>query len=120
MVCELIYLKYTKNFLEKTMPSILLINDNKIVSRLLKLSSEKNGYNLEEVSTLDSSGDSYDVVFVDSDKYSDALMEQIESKLNYEQLGYIGIKQERAPEGFDLVIEKPFLNRFSRITKKQK
>ncbi len=91
------------------MPSILLINENKIVSRLLQLSSEKNGYNLEEVSTLDSSGDSYDVIFVDSDKYSDALMGQIESKLNYEQLGYIGTKQETAPEGFDLLIEKPFL-----------
>ena len=91
------------------MPSILLINENKIVSRLLQLSSEKNGYSLEEVSTLDSSGDSYDVIFVDSDKYSDTLMEQIESKLKYEQLGYIGIKQESAPDGFNLLIEKPFL-----------
>lgn len=91
------------------MPSILLINENKIVSRLLQLSSEKNGYNLEEVTALDSSGDSYDIIFVDSDKYSDALMGQIESKLNYEQLGYIGTKQETAPEGFNLVIEKPFL-----------
>ena len=92
------------------MPSILLINENKIVSRLLQLSSEKNGYNLEEVSTLDgTSGDSYDVIFIDGDKHSDALMGQIESKLNYDQLGYIGSKQETVPTGFDLVIEKPFL-----------
>ena len=91
------------------MPSILLINENKIVSRLLQLSSEKNGFNLEEVSALDSSGDSYDVIFVDSDKYSDALMGEIESMLNYGQLGYIGTKQETAPSGFSLVIEKPFL-----------
>jgi len=92
------------------MPSILLINENKIVSRLLQLSSEKNGYNLEEVSTIDgSSGDFYDVIFIDGDKHSNELMGQIESKLNYEQLGYIGVKQETAPDGFDFVIEKPFL-----------
>jgi uncharacterized membrane protein len=91
------------------MPSILLINDNKIVSRLLQLSSEKNGYNLKEVSTLESLGGSYDVVFVDGDKYNDSLMGEIESKLRYGQLGYIGTKQGTTPEGFNLVIEKPFL-----------
>jgi uncharacterized membrane protein len=91
------------------MPSILLINDNKIVSRLLQLSSEKNGYNLEEVTILDNSGGSYDVVFIDSDRYSDELMREIESKLKYGKLGYIGVKQETVPEGFDIVIEKPFL-----------
>jgi len=91
------------------MPSILLINDNKIVSRLLQLSSEKNGYNLEEITALDSSGDSYDVIFIDSDRYSDDLLREIESKLKYGKLGYIGVKQETTPEGFDIVIEKPFL-----------
>lgn len=91
------------------MPSILLINDNKIVSRLLQLSSEKNGYNLEEVTAVDSSGDSYDVIFIDSDRYSDELLGEIESKLKYGKLGYIGVKQETVPEGFDIVIEKPFL-----------
>lgn len=91
------------------MPSILLVNENKIVSRLLQLSCEKNGYNLEEVTSLDTSGDSYDVIFVDSDLYNNELLAQIESKLNYDQLGYIGTKQESSPDGFDLVIEKPFL-----------
>ena len=92
------------------MPSILLINENKIVSRLLQLSSEKNGYNLEEISALEnSSGDSYDVIFIDGDKYNTTLMGELESKLNYENLGYISTKQETVPEGFDLVIEKPFL-----------
>ncbi|MCH9814438.1 MAG: hypothetical protein K0U47_10920 [Epsilonproteobacteria bacterium] len=91
------------------MPSILLINDNKIVSRLLQLSSQKNGYNLEEVTTLDTSTDSYDVVFIDSDQYTATLFEEVSSKLNYDQLGYIGTRQDDLPEGFDLVIEKPFL-----------
>jgi uncharacterized membrane protein len=91
------------------MASILLVNDNKIVSRLLQLSSEKNGYTLKEVATLDGIDGSYDVVFVDSDRYSDELMGELESKLTYSKLGYIGVKQETAPEGFSLVMEKPFL-----------
>ena len=91
------------------MPSILLINENKIVSRLLQLSSQKNGYNFEEVASLDTSGDSYDVIFVDSDMYNEELMNNINSKLNFNQLGYIGTKQGDTPEGFDIVIEKPFL-----------
>ncbi len=102
------------------MPSILLINDNKIVSRLLQLSSQKHSYSLEEVTTLDTLGDSYDVIFIDSDKYSNELHEQIKSKLNFDQLGYIGTKQGSAPEGFDLVIEKPFLpTDFVDLIKKQ-
>ncbi len=102
------------------MPSILLINDNKIVSRLLQLSSQKHGYSLEEVTTLDTLGGSYDVIFVDSDKYSDELQSQIKSKLNFDQLGYIGTKQDLVPDGFDLVIEKPFLpTDFVDLIKKQ-
>jgi uncharacterized membrane protein len=91
------------------MPSILLINDNKIVSRLLQLSSQKHGYNLEEVKTLESSKNLYDVIFIDSDRYSDELIRDIESKFKYGKLGYIGIKQGTTPDGFDIVIEKPFL-----------
>jgi uncharacterized membrane protein len=90
-------------------PTILLINENKIVSRLLGLSCEKNGYKLEEVKTLDVSTDSYDVVFVDSELYSNELLTEIEEKLKYTKLGYIGTKQNDSPDGFDLVIEKPFL-----------
>lgn len=90
-------------------PTILLINENKIVSRLLGLSCEKNGYKLEEVKTLDAKTDSYDVVFVDSELYSNELLAEIEEKLKYTKLGYIGTKQDNSPDGFDFVIEKPFL-----------
>ena len=90
-------------------PTILLINENKIVSRLLGLSCEKNGYELEEVKTLDVKADSYDVVFVDSELYSNELLGEIEEKLKYTKLGYIGTKQDDSPDGFDLIIEKPFL-----------
>ncbi len=90
-------------------PTILLINENKIVSRLLGLSCEKNGYKLLEVKTLDGLTDSYDVIFVDSDLYNNELLGEIEEKLKYTKLGYIGTKQDDSPDGFDLVILKPFL-----------
>ncbi len=90
-------------------PTILLINENKIVSRLLGLSCEKNGYKLEEVKALDVLEESYDVVFVDSDLYSNELLGEIEEKIKYTKLGYIGTKQDDSPDGFDIIIEKPFL-----------
>jgi uncharacterized membrane protein len=90
-------------------PTILLINENKIVSRLLGLSCEKNGYKLEEAKTLETLEDSYDVIFVDSDLYSNELLGEIEEKLKYTKLGYIGTKQDDSPDGFDIIIEKPFL-----------
>ncbi len=92
------------------MASILLINENKIVSRLLKLSSEKNGYKIKEVSNIDEvDTGSYDVVFIDNDSYSDTILSDLSSKVKYNQLGYIGAKQEDAPKGFSLNLEKPFL-----------
>ncbi len=91
------------------MASILLINDNKIVSRLLKLSSQKNGYDLEEVTALPASKDTYDFVFVDSEQYDTALLQQIRDTLHFQKLVYIGMKNETLPDGFDLEIEKPFL-----------
>lgn len=91
------------------MPSILLVNDNKIVSRLLQLSSQKQKYNLNEVTDIGSASGSYDVVFVDSDMYSEALLSEIQKRIQFGKLGYIGSKQESQPGGFDLVIEKPFL-----------
>jgi uncharacterized membrane protein len=91
------------------MPSILLINENKIVSRLLQLSSQKQGYEIEELNNLGASGTSYDVIFVDSDLYNDEMLQNIKSKFTYNHLGFIGAKKDTLPEGFDLSIEKPFL-----------
>ncbi len=91
------------------MASILLINENKIVSRLLNLSSQKQGYDLEELNNLGASSSNYDVIFVDSDLYNEELLKNIESKFTYNYLGYIGTKKDSIPSGFDLSIEKPFL-----------
>lgn len=91
------------------MPSILLINDNKIVSRLLQLSSEKQNYTLEEINDYTAGKDAYNVIFIDSEKYDPDAWEALKSTLTYDKLGFIGDKTHPKPEGFDLVLEKPFL-----------
>ena len=91
------------------MLSILLINDNKIVSRLLQLSSKKNGFDIEESGIFSPQKDFYNLIFVDSDKYSDELIDKIKENLTYDKLVFIGTAQVKKPEGFELVLEKPFL-----------
>ncbi len=91
------------------MASILLINDNKIVSRLLQLSSDKHGYLLEERTDIDPSRDYYDIVLVDSDSYTPERIETLKSKITFGKIGYIGVKKEEVPQGFDMHLDKPFL-----------
>ena len=91
------------------MPTILLINDNKIVSRLLQLSSQKHHYALEEINDYTASEDAYNVIFIDSDKYDKEAFEALKATLKFDKLGFIGDKTHTKPEGFDLLLEKPFL-----------
>ncbi len=91
------------------MASIFLVNDNKIVSRLLQLSSEKHGYLLEEKTEPEPSREHYDIILVDSDKYSPELVETLKSRATFDKLGYIGVKQEEVPPEFDIHLDKPFL-----------
>jgi uncharacterized membrane protein len=91
------------------MASIFLVNDNKIVSRLLQLSSEKHGYLLEEKAEPEPSRDHYDVVLVDSDSYSPELIETLKNKITFDKLGYIGVKKEEVPPEFEMHLDKPFL-----------
>ena len=91
------------------MASIFLLNDNKIVSRLLQLSAEKHGYYLEEKMDVAPSRDHYDIVLINSDAYSPLLVEEIKEKITFNQLGYIGVKNEEVPPEFDIHLDKPFL-----------
>ncbi len=91
------------------MPSILLINDNKIVSRLLQLSSKKHNYDLEEISDYNPSDSAYNVVFVDSHKYNSSSLKNLMGTIKYDKLGFIGSKGGDIPSEFDMAIEKPFL-----------
>ncbi len=91
------------------MPSILLINDNKIVSRLLQLSSQKHDYKLEEINDYTPSQNAYNAIFIDSEKFDKEAFEALKSTVTYDKLGFMGDKSGAMPEGFDFVLEKPFL-----------
>lgn len=91
------------------MPSILLVNDNKIVSRLLQLSSQKHDYNLEEINDYTASESAYNVIFIDSEKYDEDALQALKETLTFDKLGFIGDKTTAKPNGFDFVLEKPFL-----------
>jgi len=91
------------------MPSILLINDNKIVSRLLQLSSKKHNYTLEEINDYTAGESAYNVVFIDSEKYDEDALHSLKETLTFDKLGFIGDKTNSKPDGFDFVLEKPFL-----------
>ena len=91
------------------MPSILLINDNKIVSRLLQLSSQKHDYTLEEINDYTAGESAYNVIFIDSEKYDEDALNSLKETLTFDKLGFIGDKTHTKPDGFDFVLEKPFL-----------
>jgi len=91
------------------MPSILLVNDNKIVSRLLQLSSQKHDYNLEEINDYTASESAYNVIFIDSEKYDEDALQALKETLTFDKLGFIGDKTTAKPNGFDFMLEKPFL-----------
>ncbi len=91
------------------MLSILLINDNKIVSRLLKLSSQKHNYDLEEIADYNPKKDAYNILFVDNGSYDSASLISLISRVTFDKVAFIADKGEVKPEEFDLLLEKPFL-----------
>lgn len=91
------------------MLTILLINDNKIVSRLFQLSSQKHNYDLEENNQYNASKDAYNIVFVDSQIYDEDKFLELKSKINFDKSAYLGEKGKEKPKIFDLLLEKPFL-----------
>jgi uncharacterized membrane protein len=91
------------------MLSILLINENKIVSRLFQLSSQKHNYDLEEVVEYSAKDSSYNAVFIDSKLFDQNKLDEFRSKVTFDKLTYLGDKGEVKPVGFDLLLEKPFL-----------
>lgn len=88
----------------------LLVNNNPAVSRLITLSVEKLGFKIDEVVSFDEAvEESYDVVFVDSEQYSEITIdESIEEGLS-RNFVYLSKRGEDKPENMSAVLEKPFL-----------
>jgi len=88
--------------------TILLINDNPVVSRLLTLCTRDDDMVLEEVKSVHAiKNESYDVAFIDEESY-------IGEVLNLSEMIYIGKKillsaVDVEVSDFDKTIQKPFL-----------
>ncbi len=88
----------------------LLLNDNPVVNKLVTLSAQKTGDELvvsegvEEVEIAD-----YDLLIIDHAVYDDSLIDTIKGKIGYKKVLFIAQRGEEVPEGFDKVIQKPFL-----------
>ncbi len=88
----------------------LLLNDNPVVNKLVTLSAQKTGDELvvsegvEEVEAAD-----YDLLIIDHAVYDESLIDTLRAKIGYKRALFIAQRGEELPEGFDKVIQKPFL-----------
>ena len=89
---------------------LLLINNNPAVSRLIKLSVEKVGYEIDE---FDDYGlvplKSYDVVMVDNELYDETELSTLRENVGCEYFIYICQRGAKKPDFVNTALEKPFL-----------
>ncbi len=89
---------------------ILLLNENPVITKLVTLSTQKLGFDLEQVEDPQNVGEGvYDLVIIDDQLYDDTLLEQLGEKIEYKKTLCIHKKGEDAPETFDYALSKPFL-----------
>ncbi len=89
---------------------LLLINQNPVVSRMMKISVPKAGFDIEECeSVYELPRGEYDVVVIDDDMYDENFFKAIKENISYKKLGLLTSSKESELEAFDFLIPKPFL-----------
>ncbi|WP_331774496.1 hypothetical protein [Sulfurospirillum sp. 1612] len=89
---------------------LLLINNNPAVSKLINLSAEKLGYEIDEIS--DDSVDlekSFDITITDSDSVDESSFLLLKESGSLGKVVYIGSRGIEKPEFADYMLYKPFL-----------
>lgn len=88
----------------------LLVNNNPAVSRLIVLSVEKLGFQIDEIPSFeDIPRESYDMVFINNVQYNEEMVDLHRRDGLTRHFVYIGARGESKPSDMDFVIEKPFL-----------
>jgi len=88
----------------------LLVNQNTAVSRLITLSVEKLGYEIDEIGSFDELPlKSYDIVFVDNEQYNEITIDEQKESGFARHFVYITLRGEAKPENMNSILEKPFL-----------
>ncbi|MGP1450920.1 MAG: hypothetical protein ACTTJS_07355 [Wolinella sp.] len=89
---------------------LLLINKNPIVKKLVKLSADKAGIDIDEVESLDDvSSFDYEFVFIDDESLEDGALDSLSAQIDNAKLGLIHGKDSERVAGFSLFVQKPFL-----------
>jgi uncharacterized membrane protein len=89
---------------------LLLLNNNPAVSRLIKLSADKAGYELDEFEDYGLVPlSNYDVVLVDNELYDADLIAGLKEHTGCEYVIYVCQRGAQKPEGVNVSLEKPFL-----------
>ena len=90
--------------------NLLLINKNPVVSRMLKLSAPKAGFEVDECDNVyELPHGEYDVVFIDDEMYDENFLKEIKKNIKFSQIGVITSSKDEQIEGFDFTLTKPFL-----------
>ncbi len=89
---------------------VLLFNDNPVVTKLVTLSAQKTGDNLEVCSDTESlKSDEFDLLIVDDGLYNDETALTLGVSITASQHLFMANRGNDKPEGFEHVINKPFL-----------
>jgi len=89
---------------------LLLLNNNPAVSRLIKLSADKAGYELDEFNDYGLVPlVNYDVVMVDNELYEEVALDELCEQAECKYVIYICQRGSQKPKNVNSVLEKPFL-----------
>jgi len=89
---------------------LLLLNNNPAVSRLIKLSAEKAGYELDEFEDYGLVPlTTYDVILVDNELYDESAVAGLREHTDCDYIVYICQRGAKKPETMNVSLEKPFL-----------
>lgn len=89
---------------------LLLLNNNPAVSRLIKLSAEKAGYELDEFEDYGLVPlSTYDVILVDNELYDETALAELCENIRCDYIIYICQRGAKKPDTVNVALEKPFL-----------
>ena len=90
--------------------NILLVNNDAVVSKLVKLSTQKIGYRLDIATSIDEiRGENYDLLILDGALFSRDFLERLNDKVIYAHSIYITTRESEVCDLFEKHLYKPFL-----------
>ena len=90
--------------------NILLVNNDVVVSKLVKLSTQKIGDSLDIATSIDEiRGENYDLLILDGALFSRDFLEHLNDKVIYSHSIYITTRESEGNDLFEKQLYKPFL-----------